>query len=278
MSNSNLDQLVNDKKWLWKILLAHYNVAGVCFTFERMMMPGMVNMFIKIREDLYPGDIEKQKELIQNHAVFYNTQPNLGAIVPGVVLGLEIERAKTNSIDNELIQSIKAALAGPFAGIGDSLIQGLLVPILLSIGISLSANGSALGAIFGLIVFFGINIPMVWYLFKTGVSLGISGAEKLMDSELKDRAVNAIEMLGIIVIGSVVASTANIQTGLSFTASGSTTSLQSVIDSILPGSLTILATVLIYWLIKYKKGRAMRIMIAMFVLSVLGYFTGILIA
>ena len=107
--------------------------------------------------------------------------------------------------------------------------------------------------------------------------MGISGAEKLMDSDLKDRAVNAIEMLGIIVIGAVVASTANVQTGLAITASGSTTSIQSVIDSILPGLLTILSTVLIYWLIKYKKGRAMRIMVTMFLISVLGYFTGILI-
>ena len=277
MSNPKLDQLANDNRWLRKVLLAHYNVAGVCFTFERMMMPGMANMFIKIREDLYPGDPEKQKELIKNHAVFYNTQPNLGAIVPGVVLGLEIERAKNNSIDNELIQSIKQALAGPFAGIGDSLIQGLLIPILLSIGISLSADGSPLGATLGVAVFFGINIPLVWFLFKTGVKMGISGAEKLMDSDLKDRAVNAIEMLGIIVIGAVVASTANVQTGLAITASGSTTSIQSVIDSILPGLLTILSTVLIYWLIKYKKGRAMRIMVAMFLISVLGYFTGILI-
>ena len=84
--------------------------------------------------------------------------------MPGIVLGLEMERAKTDEIPNELIQSVKTALAGPFAGIGDSLIQGLLIPILLSIAISLSDGGSVIGVLFLIGAYFLICFQQVIWL------------------------------------------------------------------------------------------------------------------
>ena len=97
----------------------------------------MVCMLAKVADQIYPDDIEKQKELCRNHEVFFNTQQGLGAVIYGIVLGMEVERAKDSSVSNELIQSIKQALAGPLAGLGDSLIQALLTPIIISIGIGL---------------------------------------------------------------------------------------------------------------------------------------------
>ncbi len=37
---------------------------------------------------------------------------------------------------------------GPIAGIGDSIIPGMLIPILLSIGMALAAGGDVLGPLF----------------------------------------------------------------------------------------------------------------------------------
>lgn len=48
------------------------------------MGPGMVNMMIASAKELYPDDPEKQIELCQNHCVFFNTQPTVGIIVPGL--------------------------------------------------------------------------------------------------------------------------------------------------------------------------------------------------
>ena len=44
--------------------------------------------------------------------------------------------------------NIKATLMGPLAGLGDSIIQGIIVPILLSIAMGLANGGNMLGPIF----------------------------------------------------------------------------------------------------------------------------------
>ena len=56
-------------------------------------------------------------------------------MVTGIALGMEEERACGKEVPDELIQSVKTSLMGPFAGIGDSLFIGTLIPILLSIGL-----------------------------------------------------------------------------------------------------------------------------------------------
>ena len=83
--------------------------------FERMQGPAIVKMLADVREDLYPGDVEAQKEMLTRHTVFFNTEPNLGAIVPGIVLGMEEEKAAGGDVAPEFINAIKTALMGPFA-------------------------------------------------------------------------------------------------------------------------------------------------------------------
>lgn len=105
--------------------------------FERMQGPAIIKMLADVREDLYPGDPEAQQEMLERHEVFFNTEPYLGSIVPGIVLGMEASKAEGNDeISSEFINSIKTALMGPFAGIGDSLLPGTLIPILLSIALA----------------------------------------------------------------------------------------------------------------------------------------------
>lgn len=101
---------------------------------ESMQAPALVKMFGDIREDLYPNDFDSQKSLMERHLSFFNTEPFLGCVVPGIVLGMEMEKAKGSDVPDDLIIAIKSALMGPFAGIGDALLPGTLIPILLSIG------------------------------------------------------------------------------------------------------------------------------------------------
>mgnify|MGYP000494298598 FL=1 len=52
-----------------------------------------------------------------------------------------------------MINGIRAGLMGPVAGIGDSLLVGTLIPILLGVALGLSSGGSPLGAIFYIIAY-----------------------------------------------------------------------------------------------------------------------------
>lgn len=269
-----LTELSKNPKFIAKAYLIHSIAAG-SFTMERMMAPSMIAMLASIANDLYPNNPDKQADLLQRHNNFYNTQPNM-AIVPGVVVGLEIERAKGNDVPNEIIQSMKAALAGPFAGIGDSLVQGMFVPILLSIGMGLSSNGSILGPLFVLVVYTLVMAPLSYTLMKLGIKLGVSGAEMLLDDKMKNRALNAVALLGCTVVGAVTASTCNLSLAWTIQVGELETSVQSYLDQIFPGLTILIAFGLIYWAMKYKKIGAVKMLGILLIVSAVGYFLGIL--
>lgn len=276
-NQERLANLKNDKKFINRIfwwLIFHITQL---FTMERMLGNSMSMMMASAREDLYPGDPEKQRDLIERHAVFFNTQQGLGAIIYGICLGMEIEKARTGEVPNDIIQTIKTSLASPIAGIGDTFYQILFVPILLSIGIGMSANGSPIGAIFVLVVYALVNLPVTYILFKLGIKAGVDGAEMLISSPLKDRLMLAVETMGIIIVGGTVGSMVNVQTALEFNINGVVVNVQEqVFDAIYPGIFSVICFYITYWLIKEKRWSAMKIMLAMLVAAAIGYFTKIL--
>lgn len=274
--HQRLDELTQKPAWIWKACLSYALSTNACFTMEQMMAPSIVNMLISVSKDLYPNDPDKAVEMCVNHMNFFNTQPLLGAVTPGVVLGLEIEKAKGKEVPNELIQSIKAALGGSFAGIGDTVIQGMLLPILTSIAMGLTAGGSIVGPIFLVSAGTVIAFPLLYFMFKLGIKAGINGAEQLLTSDLKDRILSSIQALGIIVVGAVAASIGNVTTKLQFKVGELSIVVQEYLDQILPGMLTLLTLIGIYALLKKKKLSALKMIILIFVAAVIGYFTTIL--
>lgn len=271
---NNLDDLKKDKKFIRKAMYAYIFTCGQGFSMERMMAPGIVNMMIACAKELYPDDIEKQKELVLNHSNFFNTQPQFGSICAGVTLGMEIERAKTGLIPNDMIQSVKTALAGPFAGIGDTIVQSLIIPILLSIAIGMSADGSIMGVLFFLGAYFAINVPILHFMFNSGFKLGLEGADKILNSGNKDKIITCIEVLGIIVIGGVVASTVNVQTAFEFTHNTTVVKVQELLDMIIPGLLTMITALIMYYAMKVKKVDSLKMMLIILGIATIGYLIG----
>ena len=266
------NKFVNDAFW-------GYNWSvPMCFTRERMLGCSMVCTLAKVADQIYPSDVEKQKELCRNHEVFFNTQQGLGAVVWGIVLGMEVERAKDETITNELIQSVKQALAGPLAGLGDSLIQALLTPIIISIGIGLSTGtGSIMGPLFMFVAYTAVNAALSYGLFKLGYKSGIQGAEMLISSDLKDRAIPAFEALGITVIGGVLAGIMNVKTALVAKAGETVVNIQTqVLDAFFPKFLSLVVCFIVYYLVKQKKWSATKIMLRMIPVAIISFLTKIL--
>lgn len=266
-----LDALASNRKWLNKLMWHYWWGDTACFTMEMMMAPGIIEMMMKAAPELYPDDKQKQVELVQNHCVFYNTQPNM-MIVPGTVLGMEIQRAKGEDVPNDMIQSVKAALAGSFAGIGDSLVQGMFVPILTSICMGVSANGSALGAILLWVVFFAIMYPLGFYLFKLGINMGTNGVNTILSGEKKDRLINAITILGCTVVGSVVASISHLALGWTISSNGLDVAVEDYMNQIYPGLTSLLFFFLIYTLMTKKKIGALKMILYILLFSIVAYF------
>ncbi|MEF9961996.1 MAG: PTS system mannose/fructose/sorbose family transporter subunit IID [Erysipelotrichaceae bacterium] len=244
--------------------------------FERMEGPAIVKMLADVREDLYPGDLEAQKEMLARHTIFFNTEPNLGSIVPGIVLGMEAERAAGGDVSPEFINAIKTALMGPFAGIGDSLLPGTLCPILLSIAMGMCKNGEIVGPLFYIFVFLGIMLPLTWFLFSYGSKAGANAAQMVLAGGLKDKVTKAAEIVGLVVVGAVTASYTNVNIGLMYKQGDLVIKLGSVLDSLLPKLSVLLMAFLAYYLMVKRKWTINKMMLFFAVVAVVGYFTTIL--
>jgi len=245
--------------------------------FERMQGPAIIKMLADVREDLYPGDKDAQQEMLERHEVFFNTEPYLGSIVPGIVLGMEAGKAEGNDeISSEFINSIKTALMGPFAGIGDSLLPGTLIPILLSIALGMSPNGEITGPIFYIVAFLAIMIPLTWFLFSYGVKAGANAAEMVLAGGIKDKVTRAAEVIGLVVVGAVSAQYAHFNIGLVYASGDLTISIADILNSIFPSLPVLLMAFLTYWLMVKKNWSAGKTMLLMLVIAIVGYFTTIL--
>ena len=272
-----------NKQKLSKAAIKKSYINWMCFNLslyqpETMQAPALVKMFGDIREELYPNNPEKQKELMERHLPFFNTEPFLGCIIPGIALGMEAEKASGEDIPEDLITASKSALMGPFAGIGDALLPGTFIPILLSIACGLSNNGQITGAIFYMVVFLGVMLPLTWYLFNKGVELGAQAAELVLGNDLKDDIINAFNIVGLMVVGCITASYANINIGWKYIEDGVTiVDLGALLNGVWPKVVVFLASLGTYHLIAKKNWSATKVILLYLVIAVVGYFAGVLV-
>jgi len=252
-----------------------YNLA--LYQPETMQAPCLVKMFGDIREELYPNDPAKQKELMERHLPFFNTEPFLGCLIPGIALGMEAQKAAGEDIPDDLITAIKCALMGPFAGIGDALLPGTYIPILLAIACGLSNNGSPLGAIFYMVVFLATMIPLTWFLWNKGVELGASAAELILGNDLKDDLINALNIVGLMVVGCIACAYSNINICWTYARDGVTiVDLGALINGVWPKLPVYLAAIGTYVLMAKKNWSTNKVILLYLGIAVVGYFLGIL--
>ncbi len=150
-----------------------------CFSQEHMQTFGYLCAMLPIVEELYE-DKEQQKEALQTYSAFFNTEPQIGTMVVGITAGLEEARANGEPVDDDAINGIRAGLMGPLAGLGDSLIVGTLIPILLGIALGLSTGGSPLGAIFYIVVWNALMYFGMKFAYNSGYELGGKAVEALV--------------------------------------------------------------------------------------------------
>lgn len=82
----------NDLRRCWRAWMMH-NLSSM--SFERLQSFGFCLSMLPVAKKLYP-DATQRKEMLRRHASFYNTEPQIGAIVNGMALGLE-EKKPTES-------------------------------------------------------------------------------------------------------------------------------------------------------------------------------------
>ncbi|MCH4207409.1 MAG: PTS system mannose/fructose/sorbose family transporter subunit IID [Solobacterium sp.] len=251
-----------------------------CFSHEHMQTFGYMWSMLPIIQELYSTK-EEQAEKLRTYYPFFNTEPQIGSIVVGITAGLEEARANgATDIDDEMINGIRAGLMGPLAGIGDSLIVGTYIPVLLGIALGFSTGGSVAGILFYIVVWNATSIWFQKWIYGKGYSLGGNAVEVIVGDKATALRESVI-ILGQVIVGAMAACWVNITTSVKLTesydaATGTTTPvmLQDKLDGAFPGILTMLFVLLCWWLMAKKKVSPIKVMLIMIIVAFVGVLIG----
>lgn len=262
---------VTNAFWRWTFF-SHAN-----YNYERLEATGVIFAFKHVIKKLYGDDPDEYKACLKRHMQFYNTEPHFGGVISGIVLAMEEERANGAPITDEAINGIKTGLMGPFAGIGDTLWQGTLTPILLAFGISLGSQGNLLGPLLYTILMFGIMFPISYIVWMKGYEVGKEGIEKIMSGNLLKQIITGASAMGAMVLGSLSASFVSVSTPLIFRSGDVEMVIQeAVFDQLFLGILPLAVTLLTLYLLKNRQMKATSVMVILIIVGIIGGVTGIL--
>ena len=164
-----------------------------------------------------------------------------------------LQRASGQDISDEAINGVKSGLMGPLAGLGDSITQGLITPILLALGISLAMEGNLAGPILYFILQAGAIIGLSYALWFGGYRWGRSMVDRLLAGGLLSRVTEAAGVLGMGVLGALAARQVSLSTVAQVTSGQQTVALQGdVLDTMMKGILPLLLTLGLWWLLSRR--------------------------
>ena len=263
--------------WLnwWFLIQANYN-------YERLQANGFAHTMIPIIKRLYhtPEDITAA---LKRHLTFFNTEPGWGSVVPGIVIAMEEERANGADIDDDSINAVKTGLMGPIAGIGDTIDQGTITPILLALGIGIAGvsvtggqvsagSGNPLGVILYLVLQLAATVAISYVLFTQGYHRGRTFVTDILRSGLMDKVVLGARVLGNLVLGALAAKFIVLFLAPTITITGTSLNLQTdILDKILPGLLP-LALVLAAWYLLRRRVSPILLLVVFLVAALVGSF------
>lgn len=256
-------------KVFWRMQL-----LNVTNNYESMQAIGFLASFIPILERLY-GDKPKEQKVnaMNRHLQFFNSHVNSDALILGVAAAVE---ESTNENEKDAVVAIKTGLMGPLAGIGDSLLKFTWLPICGSIGASLALSGSIMGPILMFLLYNVVNVGTKYY----GIHMGYEKGVQLLNgagNNILQRLANMANVVGLMVIGGLIATSVKIKSVLEFGAGENVILLQDLFDKVMPGLLGLLATIVVYLILKKTNGKhAPLLIVGIMVISIILVAVGIL--
>ncbi|WP_353891527.1 PTS system mannose/fructose/sorbose family transporter subunit IID [Latilactobacillus sakei] len=245
-------------------------VAGLGWNYETQQAPSVAYAMARALRKIYPND-DDYIEAMDNHFKYFNITPQMGNVVLGATLAME---EKDGLKATDAVQNLKVSLMGPLSGVGDSIFWLLWPTIIGGIAGYMALQGNPTGAIVWTLV------SAALYFVKMGLSkLGYSSGTKLVTafSERLNIFTDAISVMGLMVVGTIVATVVKVYTPLKFSTGKVSLSVQTgVLDKIMPALLPAALAGLTYWLLGKKWWTPTKIILLLVVISLVGTFFNIL--
>ena len=263
------------------------------FNYETMQSGGWVYSIHPAMEKIYDGDADLLAEKYKDHFKFYNTHPWMGNIILGACIA--IESTKDPDATKQAVE-MRTALMGPLAGLGDSFFWGTLRLIATGIGTSLALKGNAIiwimfmtilgaiaaymaleGSIVGWVIAEAIQL-VIWFAFyklffvayEQGVTFVTTRSAQLQ------HITEAASVLGLSLVGALVASTVNVKFGITMSYGEVVQPVNDLLDSIIPHFGNVVTVALIYWGLGRKSMTSGKMIIIVLVAAIVLSAIGIL--
>ena len=284
------------------------------WNYERMHNVGWAYVLAPAIKKLYTSK-EDRTAALQRHLEFINSHPYVEAPILGVTLAMEEEKANGTVIEDQAIQGVKVGMMGPLAGVGDPIFWGTLRPVIGAFAASLALTGSALGPLLFFLIWNVIRVVFVWFTQELGYRSGSEIAQEIGGGILRKLTTGA-SILGMFVMGVLVprwtsmnfplviselqndtvidfeglAEMANnnmvtvdklreIASGVVGGGNMTDTTVQTlgdVFNSLLPGLMPLILTLVAMYLMKKKNVSAITLIFGIFILGIGLYALGIM--
>ena len=259
------------------------NLLQGSWNFERMQALGYCFGIVPAIRRLYPEGSQERKDAIKRHLEFYNTQPFMTAPILGVNLAMEEQRANGASIDDAAINGIKVGLMGPLAGVGDPIFWGTARPVFAALGAGIAQSGSLLGPIRFFVLFNAVRLCVRYGGIQYGYRKGLEVVSDMGGGALQ-KITEAASILGLFIMGALVNKWTHINipyviseitTRDGAVVTTQTTTVQNVLDNLMPGLPALGMTFLCMYLLR-KGVNALWLIFGIFGIGILGYWLKIL--
>ncbi|MUO31897.1 PTS system mannose/fructose/sorbose family transporter subunit IID [Enterococcus gallinarum] len=261
-----------EKKQLKSVFWRSFALQGA-FNYERMQNVGYMYAMLPVIKKLYRNK-EDQAAAITRHLEIFNTTPAVVPTIMGISAAMEEENANNPAFDVQSINAVKASLMGPLAGIGDSIFWGTVRIIAAGIGVSIAKDGNIFGPLLFLVLYNLPNILVRIFGLKLGYQVGVNSLDRIQKEGLMDKIMAVATIVGLCVVGGMVATMLNITTPLKWNISGAEIVVQDILDQILPKMLPLAFTFGIYKLL--KKASITKITIGIIIFGIAVHLIGIL--
>lgn len=255
---------------------AFWGIQGVQLTdnYESLQSVGFMISIAPILQKLYGDNKEGLAKALKRHLIFYNSHVIGTNIILGLTMAME---EQTTEDEKDAVTSMKTGLMGPLAGLGDSLIKFTWLPICGSIGASLALGGSILGPILMFLLYNAVQQGLKYYGLHIGYRKGLEFLQNSRENDLISRILNIVNIIGLMVVGGLIASSVKINTPLSISAGENVIAVQEMFNKVMPNLLGLLFTLFVYWILKKTSGKhTVAIILTTMAVSILCTYLGIL--
>ncbi|NCB33248.1 MAG: PTS system mannose/fructose/sorbose family transporter subunit IID [Erysipelotrichia bacterium] len=237
--------VILDKKDLKQVLLRYVLSRQTCFNYETMQSGPWVWSMHPAMKKIY-GDDEILAEKYRDYFKFYNCHPWFGQLI--LMSNLAVESTK-NPTATETAIDLRTSLMGPLAGLGDAIVWVLLPTVTGAIAGYQAQQGSLVGMFLALAINFALWL-VFWFLsypvYEKGVSFITEKAASLRN------LTEVCSILGIMIMGAMVASTVKVNFAATWTVGDLTQNLNDLLNAIIPYFGNVVTVGILYWALGRK--------------------------